>query len=874
MITQHHIAMKKFLPLFFFALALSCGRNEPQSAVVQLTVRCEMEDGAAKTAINGNREILWGENEYVRLWYHDGKDRFATSGESSASASSGEKIASFTFSVPVEAASSYSVGGIYPASCAVAVGGVDNGNPEAYKVTLPAAQTAPAGTYDPAAYLMVMRSATMAEFPQTLTAYWKRAVSLNHLTLTGLGEDVNAVEICCPGKAFAGKATVDLKTGRLVEVYEPSESVTVQTALSVGTGTLYFTSWDVQVAAGEQVVIRAIGAANTYTKTITASGSGISFSQGQLCKLSVDFSGVEADHISLSDFAVRFVTLLDAWQANTGSVSVGGGDTFKDVHLVPADWSFQLGAVRYNRSNAYDVALQGFCALYDGGTMADAVPVARGYAWGDNPYNEGAGNGGAFQNEVVGLDLLRNYASRALPWAANNQKWSNFCWYTDADGNLSTLGTPQVTAYKGVCCLERSLLLVARFFRYLLDNHISDNIASACAAMQLDASLYEYAYQPIRFSVSSVSMKTLPASAVSVTVQAETAWQVDGVDGAWLSAAKAEGNLLRLEAAPNYSGAVRSGQVRVRAGTETASLPVSQEADNSLFLGAKTEMGRRFVHQSGTLVTKVTSDAVTTLDNKVHALKLNFTSSMSGTASPYAMFLFDIDMTGDVTLVATCANDDDASIKKTDASLTSTQIMRSQLSVLQSKRSGLRVFGGVNADFFLTKQNNLLHGVLHRRGVCLKDSFDGGAACTVFAVMQDGTPHIFSQSEYAENKAGIREAVGGRQRLLNNGKTVSTNNTTFEPRTAVGVSRDGTHVLLLAVDGRRDGWSVGASYLLLSQILAAMGAYNAINLDGGGSTTFVTHSSTSAAVSTFVTENKPTDSAGDRAVVDGLAIVK
>jgi exopolysaccharide biosynthesis protein len=55
------------------------------------------------------------------------------------------------------------------------------------------------------------------------------------------------------------------------------------------------------------------------------------------------------------------------------------------------------------------------------------------------------------------------------------------------------------------------------------------------------------------------------------------------------------------------------------------------------------------------------------------------------------------------------------------------------------------------------------------------------------------------------------------------------------PRTAAGVSRDGRTLLLVVVDGRQDGWSVGVTLPELARILLDAGAWNAVNLDGGGS---------------------------------------
>lgn len=57
------------------------------------------------------------------------------------------------------------------------------------------------------------------------------------------------------------------------------------------------------------------------------------------------------------------------------------------------------------------------------------------------------------------------------------------------------------------------------------------------------------------------------------------------------------------------------------------------------------------------------------------------------------------------------------------------------------------------------------------------------------------------------------------------------------PRTAAGVTRDGRTLLLVVVDGRQPGWSIGATLPELARLLIEAGAWAAVNLDGGGSTT-------------------------------------
>ena len=59
------------------------------------------------------------------------------------------------------------------------------------------------------------------------------------------------------------------------------------------------------------------------------------------------------------------------------------------------------------------------------------------------------------------------------------------------------------------------------------------------------------------------------------------------------------------------------------------------------------------------------------------------------------------------------------------------------------------------------------------------------------------------------------------------------------PRTAAGVSADGRTLWLVAADGRQPGYSVGLTLPELADLFISLGADDALNLDGGGSTAFV-----------------------------------
>ena len=61
----------------------------------------------------------------------------------------------------------------------------------------------------------------------------------------------------------------------------------------------------------------------------------------------------------------------------------------------------------------------------------------------------------------------------------------------------------------------------------------------------------------------------------------------------------------------------------------------------------------------------------------------------------------------------------------------------------------------------------------------------------------------------------------------------------LDPRTAVGINRNGRYVYLVVVDGRQPFYSEGATFTELAQLLIDQGAYMAMSLDGGGSSTMV-----------------------------------
>ena len=61
-------------------------------------------------------------------------------------------------------------------------------------------------------------------------------------------------------------------------------------------------------------------------------------------------------------------------------------------------------------------------------------------------------------------------------------------------------------------------------------------------------------------------------------------------------------------------------------------------------------------------------------------------------------------------------------------------------------------------------------------------------------------------------------------------------NQDYQASATVGPEADPVHILAVA-DGRQPGYSEGVTFPEMGNIMKAHGAYNAINMDGGGSST-------------------------------------
>jgi len=119
------------------------------------------------------------------------------------------------------------------------------------------------------------------------------------------------------------------------------------------------------------------------------------------------------------------------------------------------------------------------------------------------------------------------------------------------------------------------------------------------------------------------------------------------------------------------------------------------------------------------------------------------------------------------------------------------------------------------------------------------------------------------------NYESIKTAIGGGSPLLKNGAITNfnINITGNQPRTALGITQDKKQLIMVTIDGRDTSYK-GVSQTTMAEIMLSLGAYDAINFDGGGSTTMAI---TPAGSSSPIVVNKPSDGV-QRRIINGLGV--
>ncbi|PWR09552.1 multidrug transporter [Micromonospora sicca] len=141
------------------------------------------------------------------------------------------------------------------------------------------------------------------------------------------------------------------------------------------------------------------------------------------------------------------------------------------------------------------------------------------------------------------------------------------------------------------------------------------------------------------------------------------------------------------------------------------------------------------------------------------------------------------------------------------------------------------------------------------------------AGADALGALRPGDPVDVAWRPKASDGGSLRAAVGGGNVLVRDGAVQNIADLTLAPRTSVGFSADGRKMIMLTVDGRQVD-SRGVTQTEMGRMMVELGAYTALNLDGGGSSTLLAREPGAAAVQV---ENSPSDGS-ERPVPNGLAI--
>ncbi len=178
----------------------------------------------------------------------------------------------------------------------------------------------------------------------------------------------------------------------------------------------------------------------------------------------------------------------------------------------------------------------------------------------------------------------------------------------------------------------------------------------------------------------------------------------------------------------------------------------------------------------------------------------------------------------------------------------------------------------INCDYFSsgTTEDHIPQGISIHDGLLMPGS---GYVPGRLSWVLDGSTNESFMGVYATAypytpPAWMLQAASGGPRLVRDG-VISIENTSglpsaysLNPRTALGISQDRKTLILAVVDGRQPGFSEGMTGPEMGQLLIELGAYQGMNLDSGGSSTFYLNGAV---------RNRPSDGS-ERRVANALAV--
>lgn len=189
---------------------------------------------------------------------------------------------------------------------------------------------------------------------------------------------------------------------------------------------------------------------------------------------------------------------------------------------------------------------------------------------------------------------------------------------------------------------------------------------------------------------------------------------------------------------------------------------------------------------------------------------------------------------GSTASIAAGYSDDNIDTIKTGRNWAMTETTK-QAQSMQTRRA-TNVVGAINAGGY-DMSNGRPSGAFIMSGTQIN-----APTGTTFWIDASGNAHITGAQECnaAFAEGNVLEAVASFGDIFVDGHARSDlDNSTRASRTAIGIKADGT-VVMFMVDGRQAPYSVGMTMAEVAASMEDLGCVQAINLDGGGSSTFAT----------------------------------
>ena len=327
-------------------------------------------------------------------------------------------------------------------------------------------------------------------------------------------------------------------------------------------------------------------------------------------KVSTEYLSAAA---TLMGFAKEFVKILDVWKNHVGTIEADGAHSvdskkpWVDVHYIPTqtttfpnsaensepETTIEVAGQTYGMEQCWTIAAQGIINMItiEGTSLVPTVQNVREHTLGDgvglnasiptppemipwqHPYYEYAGLLNLSSKNPWKTELF----AAVLPW-----------WYlksTISNGrvtNFASIGSFGVEGYTGELSAMRMLLMMARYYKYLLDNNITKNVYTATKGLVIDHDLYGVKEADIILQTSEeMTFYAESAAGASIKFAANTAWTATASQG-WIHLDPASGDIENpatvTVTVDNNTGDAREGTVTIKGTTDEVTVTIKQLA--------------------------------------------------------------------------------------------------------------------------------------------------------------------------------------------------------------------------------------------------------------------------------------------------------